>query len=76
MPEKIQGFVAEGFEPVQKHFEKMLSSGCEDNMQLCVYLGKTCVVDLYGSYKENSPYDGDSMQVSNILIRVDSKMPK
>ena len=60
---KLEGFVTEGFEPVQKHLESMLASGCEDNVQLCVYVAKKCVINLYGSYNDHAQYDENSLQV-------------
>ena len=60
---KIKGYVVEGFEPVRDQLEKMIQSGCEDNLQLCVYLDKKCIIDLHGSFIENSVYNSDSMQV-------------
>ena len=61
---KIKGYVAEGFEPVRDQLEKMIQSGCEDHLQLCVYLDKKCIIDLHGSFCENSVYNSDSMQVN------------
>ena len=61
---KIKGYVDEGFESVRDQLEKMIQSGCEDNLQLCVYLDKKCVIDLHGSFFENSVYNSDSMQVN------------
>ena len=66
MPAKVQGSFAAGFEPVKDALEKMLNSGCEDKLQLCVYVGKDCVLDLYGSFKADSSYNSDTIQVWNI----------
>ena len=41
---KIKGYVAEGFEPVRDQLEKMIQSGCEDHLQLCVYLEKSVLL--------------------------------
>ena len=32
-------------------------------MQLCVYVGKTCIINVYGSYKNEAQYNENSMQV-------------
>ena len=51
MTAKVQGSFAAGFEPVKEALEKLLNSGCEDKVQLCVYVGKDCVLDLHqGKY--------------------------
>ena len=63
MPAKVQGSFAAGFEPVKDALEKMLNSGCEDKLQLCVYVGKDCVLDLYGSQGSDSTYNSDTIQV-------------
>ena len=36
----------------------------EDKIQMCVYVNKICVIDLYGSTKNDLNYDLDTMQVS------------
>ena len=66
MQAKVQGSFAAGFEPVKDALEKMLNSGCEDKLQLCVYVGKDCVLDLYGSFEADSSYNSDTIQVWNI----------
>ena len=48
----INGSVSEGYEPVRKHFEKNFSKGTEENAQLCVYVGESKVVDLWGMLNE------------------------
>ena len=64
MTAKVQGSFAAGFEPVKEALEKLLNSGCEDKVQLCVYVGKDCVLDLYGSFGSNdSTYNSDTIQV-------------
>ena len=64
MTAKVQGSFAAGFEPVKEALEKLLNSGCEDKVQLCVYVGKDCVLDLYGSFSSNdSTYNSDTIQV-------------
>jgi hypothetical protein len=60
---KLQGFCAKGYEPVKAHLEKMLRSGCEDKVQLSVYVGKECVINLFGSYDNDLLYNEDTMQV-------------
>ena len=68
MAAKVQGSFASGFEPVKEALEKLLNSGCEDKVQLCVYVGKDCVLDLYGSFGSNdSTYNSDTIQV---LVRL------
>ena len=64
MNSRIKGFVAEGYEPVKKCLEDMMRTECEDKLQLCVYVGGKCVIDLYGSQNEDVPYDGNSLQVN------------
>ena len=68
MTAKVQGSFSAGFEPVKEALEKLLNSGCEDKVQLCVYVGKDCVLDLYGSFGSNdSTYNSDTIQV---LVRL------
>lgn len=63
MAATVHGSFAEGYEPIRIYFEKMLKSGCEDRLQLCIYVNNVCVVDLYGSQSNDDKYDGDSIQV-------------
>ena len=65
---QLNGTCDENFEPVKEHLEKMLKEGMEENVQLCVYVDGKIVIDLYGSTKEGSKYDGDSLQVLKILL--------
>ena len=51
------------FEPVKKIFEKFFRQGLEDKAQLCVYVGNTCVVDLYGVTDGNEIYGPNTLQV-------------
>ena len=60
---KVQGLCTEGFQPVKDYLEQMLGSECEDKLQLCVYVGKECVLDLFGSRTSDTSYNGDSIQV-------------
>jgi len=55
------GFVAPGFENVQKMFEHNLRSGQELQAQLCVYVGGKLVVDLWGSISADDGFTGDSL---------------
>ena len=55
------GFVAPGFENVQKMFEHNLRSGQELQAQLCVYVGGKLVVDLWGSISPGDGFTGDSL---------------
>ena len=60
---KVKGHVSPGYEPVKDHLQKMLDSGCEDKLQLCVYVGKKCVVDLSASFNpDDQSYSADTMQ--------------
>ena len=60
---KVKGHVSSGYEPVKDHLQKMLDSGCEDKLQLCVYVGKKCVVDLNASINpDEQSYSADTMQ--------------
>ena len=58
---QIHGTVAEGFEPVRDLYEKNLRTLAERNTQLCVYLGDTCVVDLWGSAVNDTAFSADSL---------------
>ena len=64
MTKKFKGHVSEGYEPVIEYLEKIINSSCEDKIQMCVYVNKICVIDLYGSTKNDLNYDLDTMQVS------------
>ena len=70
MAKKIQGHIAEGYEPVIEYLEKMMNSSCEDNIQMCVYVNKTCVIDLYGSSKNDLNYNSDTMQVRKCFLKI------
>ena len=58
---KIQGSISNGFECVKKLFEKNFANKIEEHAQLCVYVGGTKVVDLYGTVDDAINYDGDSL---------------
>ena len=45
----IDGVVAPGFESVRTLYENNMRTLAERNTQLCVYVGDTCVVDLWAS---------------------------
>ncbi len=64
---KIKGTCDKKFEAVRKAFEQMIKSGCEDKAQLCVYVGDKCVIDLHGSYDNDSNYGPDKIQVQKII---------
>ena len=68
MAGEVKGHISPGFEPVKQHLQKMLDTGCEDKLQLCVYVGKECVVDLYGTTFPDSNYSPDTMQVRVYLV--------
>ena len=58
---KIEGFCDPKYDKVKKHLEHMIAKGCDENIQLCVYVGGKCVVDLYGATNDN--FDGNKTQV-------------
>ena len=60
---QIGGFCEKQFEPVKKHFIKMLTKGKEENVQLCVYVDGNCVVDLYGTAIGDKEYNQEKIQV-------------
>ena len=62
MTNTIKGYVSEGYEPVIEYLENMMKSSCEDKIQMCVYVNKTCMIDLYGSTKNDLNYNPDTMQ--------------
>jgi putative heme degradation protein len=62
----LHGLCDKKFEPVKAHLEHMLRKGCEDNVQLCVYVDNKCVIDLYGTAVGNHKYNADSIQVINL----------
>ena len=45
----LEGYCCKNYEPVKDELKKMLLSGGEENVQLCVYVEDKCVVDLYGT---------------------------
>ncbi len=57
----IEGYVAPGFEPVKELYENNMERLAERNTQLCVYVGDTCVVDLWGSAIDDPEFSGDSL---------------
>lgn len=59
---RVTGHCSEGYEAVKAHFEKLLRKGCEDNAQLCVYVGKECVLDLAGTAIGDDKYNADTLQ--------------
>ena len=48
-PYEIHGFVKPGFEEVKRQFEEYYANGIDKHSQLCVYVGDTMVVDLWGT---------------------------
>ena len=46
---RLGGRVAAGYESVRDMFAHLLRDGEERHLQLCVYVGHECVVDLWGS---------------------------
>ena len=59
----LGGFCDEKFIPVKQHLEKMLKFGAEENLQLCIYVGGKCVVDLYGTAVGDWTYTPETHQV-------------
>jgi CubicO group peptidase (beta-lactamase class C family) len=57
----IHGFVAPGFESVKEQLQRNFSAGRDRNAQLCVYVGETCVVDLWASSNNDPNFSGDSL---------------
>ncbi len=57
----VEGHVNPAFEPVRKHFTKMMGSAMERNAQLCIYSGDECVVDLWGSYEHDLDFSPDAL---------------
>lgn len=55
----VQGKVAPGYESVKKIFQENFNTGREESAQLCVYVGKEIVVDLWGS--RNPKYTADTL---------------
>lgn len=45
---KVNGFALKRFELVLQLFTKNFKKGIDENAQLCVYIGKRVVVDLWG----------------------------
>ena len=69
----LGGFCDEKFLPVKKHLEKMLKSGAEENLQLCIYVGEKCVVDLYGTAIGDWTYTPETHQVGILKYTLNSK---
>jgi len=67
MTPKIEGTIVDGYEPVRSLFEENFRRGREENAQLCVYVGKEKVVDLWGvrnpSSEEGKAYGPDKVQM-------------
>ena len=61
MTHLTHGFVAPGFENVQKLFEQNLRTGRDLQAQLCVYVRGQLVVDLWGSVNPEDNFNGDSL---------------
>ena len=59
----LDGFCDKKYEPVKEHLSKMLHKGAEENLQLCVYVDKKCVVDLYGTAIGDKSYNAETIQV-------------
>ena len=57
----IEGTVAPGYESLRQMFETNYELGCEENSQLCIYVGEEKVVDLWGKVDKQSKFDGDSL---------------
>ena len=60
----MHGTCDERFKSVKDIFYQTFQNGDEDAAQLCIYVGKTCVVDLYGtSKKPDRTYGPDTFHV-------------
>jgi len=57
----IEGTVAEGYESLKRMFKANYELGCEENSQLCIYVGEQKVVDLWGRVEKDSKFDADSL---------------
>ena len=64
----IAGTCTKEFEPVRRQFYENFVQGKEENAQVCIYLGNQCVVDLWGSSKNDKHYGPDSFHVSIFKI--------
>jgi len=58
---KVEGYVAPGYETIKKIFTEHFQCDEETQAQLCVYVGETRVVDLWGSMDPSIPYTGDTL---------------
>ena len=61
----LDGFCDEIFAPVKDYLRKMLETGAEENVQLCVYVGGKCVIDLYGTAVGDCTYGANTLQVQS-----------
>ena len=61
----LDGYCDKQFDSVKEYLKKMLETGAEENVQLCVYVGGKCVIDLYGTAVGDCTYNADTLQVSN-----------
>ena len=60
----MAGTCDERFKPVKDIFYQTFRNGDENAAQLCIYVGKTCVVDLYGTSKRpDRAYGPDTFHV-------------
>ncbi len=59
---RIEGTVADGYEPVREVFARQFADSRHANAQVCAYVGGAKVVDLWGSAVGDEEYDGDSIQ--------------
>ena len=66
----IGGTCIKEFEPVRRQFYENFVQGKEENAQVCIYLGKQCVVDLWGSSKSDKSYGPDSFHVGIFTISI------
>ena len=71
---KLEGYCCKNYQPVKEHLQKMLNSGGEENVQLCVYVKDKCVVDLYGTaigkYVCSMPKKGTFLLLNYLIIMV------
>lgn len=66
----IGGNCIKEFEPVRRRFYENFVQGKESNAQVCIYLGKQCVVDLWGSSKSDKSYGPDSFHVCTFTFSI------
>ena len=63
----VHGYVAQGWERIRTAFEQNFIDQLDVGASLCIYHRGTCVVDLYGGWKDTEtkkePYTFDTLQL-------------